>query len=60
MELCREHLRWLKFLLIMPRFGAAGACGLGLPFLLEKLLNHYGYPTTLRVYAIALVCFDRQ
>lgn len=38
-------------------FGAAGAAGIGLPFLFQFLLDKFDYSTTLRVYAFALVCF---
>ncbi|KAH7417975.1 major facilitator superfamily domain-containing protein [Cadophora sp. MPI-SDFR-AT-0126] len=34
---------------------AAGAGGLGLPFVLQVLLQKYGYAMTLRIYAIATV-----
>ncbi|PVH83628.1 MFS general substrate transporter [Cadophora sp. DSE1049] len=34
---------------------AAGAGGLGLPFLLQVLLQKYGYAMTLRIYAVATV-----
>ncbi|PMD60225.1 MFS general substrate transporter [Hyaloscypha bicolor E] len=35
-------------------FGAAGLCGLGLPFAIDKLLHTYGYVMTLRIYAVAI------
>jgi hypothetical protein len=38
------------------RFGSSGIFGLGLPFVIEKLLKQYGYAVTLRAYAIAIVC----
>ncbi|KAI5461957.1 monocarboxylate transporter [Mariannaea sp. PMI_226] len=34
-------------------YGGGGLIGVGLPFLLETLLSKYGYPTTLRAFAIA-------
>ncbi|KAF7548783.1 hypothetical protein G7Z17_g6829 [Cylindrodendrum hubeiense] len=34
-------------------YGGGGACGVGLPFLLEMLLSKYGYRTTLRAVAVA-------
>lgn len=36
-------------------FGAAGISGIVLPFIFEVLLKRYGYKTTLRGYAIALL-----
>jgi hypothetical protein len=38
------------------RFGSSGIFGLGLPFVIEKMLKQYGYAVTLRIYAIAIVC----
>ena len=36
-------------------FGASGVSGLVLPFILEALLERYGFRTTLRLYAVAIV-----
>ncbi|KAG4423573.1 hypothetical protein IFR04_003255 [Cadophora malorum] len=36
-------------------FGSAGICGLGLPFMIEKMLKQYGYATTLRAYGVAIL-----
>ena len=41
--------------LTLYRFGSAGIYGLGLPFMIEKMLNQYGYAATLRAYGVALV-----
>ncbi|KAE9364850.1 MFS general substrate transporter [Stipitochalara longipes BDJ] len=35
-------------------FGSAGTCGLGLPFIIEKLLHNYGHATTLRAFAVGM------
>lgn len=35
-------------------FGASGVSGLVLPFILEALLERFGFRTTLRVYAVAI------
>ncbi|PVH75956.1 MFS general substrate transporter [Cadophora sp. DSE1049] len=35
-------------------FASSGIFGAGLPFLLEHLLYKYGYPTTLRIYSVAI------
>lgn len=37
-------------------FGAAGAAGIGLPFLFQSLLDRFDYSTTLRFYAFVLIC----
>jgi hypothetical protein len=37
------------------RFGSAGAFGLALPFVVERLLHSYGYATTVRAFAIGIV-----
>lgn len=37
-------------------FGAAGAAGIGLPFMFQSLLDRFDYSTTLRFYAFLLVC----
>jgi len=38
-------------------FGAAGAAGVGLPFMLQALLDRFDYATTLRFYALIVICF---
>ncbi|PMD60380.1 MFS general substrate transporter [Hyaloscypha bicolor E] len=35
-------------------FGSAGAFGLALPFVVERLLHSYGYATTVRAFAIGI------
>jgi hypothetical protein len=40
---------------MVSRFGSAGACGLGLPFIVERLLQKYGYATTIRAFALGIV-----
>jgi hypothetical protein len=42
-------------LLTCVRFGSAGAWGLGLPFIVEQILNRFGYATTLRAFAVGIV-----
>jgi MFS family permease len=37
-------------------FGAAGAAGIGLPFMFQALLDRFDYATTLRFYALFVVC----
>jgi hypothetical protein len=54
MALCKFILH-LGLSLTLLRFASAGAWGLGLPFVVERLLYHYGYATTLRAYAIGIV-----
>ncbi|KAG4428073.1 hypothetical protein IFR05_016446 [Cadophora sp. M221] len=36
-------------------FGSASIYGLGIPFLIQWLLNQYGYSTTLRVFAVGML-----
>ena len=56
MAFCKFHLFFQILSNFIYRFGSAGICGLGLPFLIEKMLKQYGYATTLRAYAVAVVC----
>jgi hypothetical protein len=41
--------------LTLYRFGSTGIYSLSLLFMIEKMLNQYGYATTLRAYGVALV-----
>ena len=44
-----------EFLIFFRRLSAAGIGGLGLPFLLQTLLDDYGHSITLRIYSVATV-----
>ncbi|MAD85108.1 MAG: hypothetical protein CL912_19280 [Deltaproteobacteria bacterium] len=56
--LCKFYLVLFELKLNFYRFGSAGICGLGLPFMIEKMLKQYGYATTLRAYGVAIVCIS--
>jgi hypothetical protein len=63
MAFCRFYSVFSILTNFIRRFGSSGICGLGLPFVIEKVLKQYGYAVTLRVYAIAIVCiilFENQ
>ena len=58
MAFCKFYFVLFQPQLILYRFGSAGIYGLGLPFMIEKILNQYGYATTLRAYGVAVVCIS--
>jgi hypothetical protein len=58
MVFCKFDLILFDPQLILYRFGSAGIYGLGLPFMIRKMLNQYGFATTLRAYGVAIVCIS--